>query len=68
MSRRMYTWFHTVHECMNEVDVGPKQLQGHMQRAKMIITYVPVPGLSIAELRKSHDFQHNPFINTKARN
>lgn len=68
MSRRMYTWFHTMHERMHEVDVGPEWLQEHIQRAKMIITYVSVPGLSFAELRKSHDFQCKPFINIKDNN
>lgn len=64
----MYTWFHTVHEHMHEVDMRPTWLQEHMQSAKMIIANAPVPGLSLAELRKSHDFQHNNFINTKPHN
>ena len=68
VDRRMYTWFRTAHEHMHEVDMGPKWSQEHMQWAKMIVANVPVPRLSFAELRKSHDFQHNHFINTKTQN
>lgn len=66
--RRTYTWFHTVHQHMYEADTGPTRFQKHVQRAKTIIAAIPVPGLSCAELRESHDFQHNRFINTKPHN
>lgn len=60
----MHTGFHTAREHMHKVDVGPKRLQEHMQRAMLTVTNDP--DLSSVELRKSCDFQNNHIINTKA--
>jgi len=68
VDRRMYTWSHTAHGHLRNVDMGPTGLQERMQRAKMTVAHVPVPGLPFAELRENRDFQHKHFLHIKTHN